>query len=80
MKEAKSGALTHGLKPGRVLWIQDMGTLWALDWRVFEGVRRWAFELVFLLPFPLVEVTRAHFELSSPLDSELASLCCEPCV
>lgn len=79
MKEAKSGALTHGLKrEGPV----DSGHGYAVGPGLegFEGVRRWAFELLFLLPFPLVEVTRAHFELSSPLDSELASLCCEPCV
>lgn len=24
---------------------RHMDTVWALDWRVFEGARRWAFEL-----------------------------------
>ena len=48
MKETKRGALTPGLKPGRgPVDSGHMGTVWALDWRVFEGVRRWAFELSF---------------------------------
>ena len=35
--EAREGPVDSG----------HMGTVWALDWRVFEGVRRWAFELSF---------------------------------
>lgn len=54
---------------------RHMDTLWAPDWRALRGQGDGPLNS-FLLPLPLVEAT--SFEQSSPVDSELACLCCEP--